>query len=97
MTRRLAAFFFEDGLVDALAQRLRDVVLTAVGNDLAEVGLEVERAETRGTLVEMFADLGPALVGELTVEIVIEPFDRLVAVDLGLFGSHRAFSHQPGG
>ena len=49
------AFLFEEGVVDPLAQGLRDMVLAAVGDHLAELGLEVEGLETRGALVEMVA------------------------------------------
>jgi hypothetical protein len=97
VARRLAAFLFEDGVVDALAQRLRDMVLAAVGDHLPEIGLEVEGSEARGALVEMLTDLAAACVGELAVEIVVEPFDRLVAIEVGLFGSHLALSHQTRG
>jgi hypothetical protein len=82
VTRRLTSLLFLDGVVDALAQGVRDVVLAAVGDHLAEVGLEVVGAEARGALVEVFADLGPALIGELAVEIVVEALDGLVAIDL---------------
>ena len=50
-----AALLFQDGVVDPLAQGVRDVVLAAVGDHLAQLGLEVEGAEARGALVEMFA------------------------------------------
>jgi hypothetical protein len=97
VTRRLTSLLFLDGVVDALAQGVRDMVFAAVGDHLTEVGLEVEGTEARGALVEMFLDLGPALIGELAVEIVVEPLDGLVAIDLGTLGSHLAFSHQPRG
>jgi hypothetical protein len=90
-------FLFEDGVMDPLAQRLRDVILAPVGDHFAEVGLEVEGPETRSAFVEMLTDLRAANIGELTVEIVIEPFDRLVAIDVGLFRTHLALSHQPRG
>ena len=48
-------------------------------------------------LVEMVPDLGAPLIGELAVEVVVEPLDRLVAIDVGLFGPHVALSHQPRG
>jgi hypothetical protein len=97
VARGLTPFLFEDGVMDPLAQRLRDVVFAPVGDHLAEVGLEVEGPETRGAFVEMLTDLRATSVGELTVEIVIEPFDRVVAIDLGLFRTHLALSHQARG
>jgi len=70
--------------VDPLSQGIGDVVLAAVGDHLAQVGLEVKGTETRTAFVEMHLDLHAAFVGELPVEIVVEPFDRVIAIELRL-------------
>src|SRR5580658_3258504 len=67
----------DERLVDSPAQGLGHPVLAAVGDDLTEIGLEVEGVEARGALVEVALDHGPALVGQLAVEIVVEPFHGL--------------------
>ena len=51
--RRFPALLFENRVVDPLAQRIGDVVLTAVGDHLAQVCLEVKGADTRSAFVEM--------------------------------------------
>jgi hypothetical protein len=84
---------FHQRVVDTRAQAVRDVILATVGDDLSQLDFEVKGIETWGAVVEVTLDLGTTLVGEFAVEIVIEPLDRLVAVDVGVFRPHLASSH----
>jgi hypothetical protein len=82
------AFLFYECSVHAVTQSVWDMVLAPVGYDLPQVGFEVEGLETRRALVEVSLDLLAAVVRELSIEIVVQPVQRLVAVDFFLSGSH---------
>src|SRR5687768_6659250 len=76
----LAKRLVVDGLGHAEAQRLGHLVAALHGDDLAQLGLEVERLQAREAVVEVLLDVGPAGVVELAVEEVVQPMDGVVAV-----------------
>ena len=72
--------FLVDGRSHPLHQTLGHVVLAAVGDDPAQLGLELGRAAAGPAVVEMDPDLLAPLVGQLAVEIVVQLVHRLLAV-----------------
>src|SRR5579859_2426472 len=80
---------FDPALVfDGEAERISDPALqlggdgvaTAGRDDLAELDLEVEALRARRAPVEVSGDHPPPPDGELTVEVVIHPMERLFAI-----------------
>jgi hypothetical protein len=69
-----------DSLGDTADQALRYVVFTAIGDDEAQLGLEFGRTAAGPTEIEVLVDLVTPLFCELTVQVVIELVDRLIAV-----------------
>src|SRR5664279_4942058 len=57
------------------------MVLAPVGDDLAQLRLEAEGADAGAAHVQMAGDLHPPRLGELAVEVEVEPLDGLVAVE----------------
>ena len=57
------------------------MVLAPAGDDLPELGLEPVGPDARPAQVEMAGDLEPPLLGQLAVEVEVEPLDGLVAAD----------------
>src|SRR5688572_6868786 len=68
------------GLGDALPEVLGGLFAAFHGDQLAQLGLEIEGLQARHALVEVVLDVGPAGVIELPVEEVVEPLDGVVAV-----------------
>src|ERR1700687_652638 len=77
--RPLGALVGEDG-GDADAQLLRHLVAALAGDQQLELGLEVERVQTRTAFLEVALDMRLALGRELAVEEVIEGVDRLLTL-----------------
>src|SRR6516165_5246130 len=75
--------FFVEGLRHPLDQALRHAVLALVGDDLAQLGLELGGPVARAAPVEVDADLFATRLGELAVEIVVQLVHRLLAVHAG--------------
>ena len=67
--------------LDPVPQGVRHVVLAAVRHQLAQLRLEPEGADTWPAQIEVAGDLDAALLGQLAVEVVVQPFDRLVAAE----------------
>ena len=70
---------FAQRLGHPLAQGVGHVVLAAVRHQLAQLLLESVGADARTAEVEVPGDLDPPLLGQLAVEVVVQPLDRLVA------------------
>src|ERR1700722_13165834 len=84
--------FFVDGLGHAADEAVGHPVLAAVGDDPAQLGLEVRGATAGRAPVEGDADLLAPLHRELAVEIVVQLVHRFLAVDghpEKRFGAHR--------
>src|SRR6185437_12808609 len=77
---RVATGLLVDGLGDTGQQVIGDTVLTAVGDDHPQFGLEAGGVGARAATVQVEGDLRPPLLGELAVEVVVELMDGLVAI-----------------
>ena len=94
-----------EGLGHPVDERVGHVVLAPVGDDLAQLGLEAVGPDAGPAQVEVAGDLDPPLLGELAVEVEVEPLDGLVTADeaggrphrdpIGPAGSLRRFPSLP--
>src|SRR4051794_16099076 len=68
---------------DPLAQRLRRLLVAPVAHHQTQLGLEVVGLEAGRAVVEVALDVLAVLVGELTVEVLVQLPKGLVAVAVG--------------
>jgi hypothetical protein len=68
---------------DAFPQMVGHVVLALAGDHLAQLCFEVERLEARRAVVEVAHDLAAPDVGQLPVQVVVQPMHRLPTVETG--------------
>ena len=64
--------FFVDGLGHPLDQAVGHLVLAAVGDDLAQLGLELGGADAGPAQVQVDRMISPPLLGELPVEVEVQ-------------------------
>src|SRR5687767_6502455 len=77
---RIEGRFVPDRLGDTAPQVGRHLVLTLLGDQDPQLDLKVKAPRTGGAEVEMAGDGGAALVGQRSVEVVVDLVNRLVAV-----------------
>src|SRR5438105_13696788 len=85
-----------EGLGDPDAQGLGHLLPAALGDDHAQLGLEVEGLPARGAVVEVASDQDPALGGELAVEVVVQQMYRFDAVTVVLSHTPSPGAHRQG-
>jgi hypothetical protein len=69
-----------DELGDAATQLFGNLVSAMVRNQLAQVGLEIERLDARRAIIEVLLDLGPHIRRQFIVEEVIEAVQNLSTI-----------------
>src|ERR1700728_1812422 len=74
------ATFLVNGLGDTADQALGHMILAVVGNDNSKLRLELDGSATGSAEVQVLGNLNSLLVGQLTVEVVVELMHRLVTV-----------------
>src|SRR5687768_12929026 len=78
--RRLGGRFVPDRPGDPTQQVGRHLVLTLLGDQDPQLHLKVKAPRTGGAVIEVAGDGGTALVGQRSVEVVVDLVNRLVAV-----------------
>ena len=79
-----------DGPGDPFAERLGHLVDAPVADHQPELGLEVERLQTGGAVVEVLLDVDAVRVGQLAVEVQVQLSEGLVAFGHGGLGGQRS-------
>jgi hypothetical protein len=69
-----------DELGDAATQLFGNLVSAMVRNQLAQVGLEIERLDARRAIIEVLLDLGPHIRRQFIVEEMIEAVQNLSTI-----------------
>ena len=77
----LAAGLGLERLGHPLDESVGHTLLAPAGDDLAQLGLESVGPDAGAAQIEVTGDLHPPLLGELAVEVEVQPFDGLVASD----------------
>jgi hypothetical protein len=68
-----------DGLGDTLLKLVRHPFATPLGDDDSQLDLEVKSLQTGRAVVEMMLDQNPSLLGELSIDVVVQKLYGLLA------------------
>jgi hypothetical protein len=68
--------------VNPVTQTFRNLIPALAGDDQLQLGLEIERLKTGRTLLQVMLDIVASLLGELSIEKVVQRMNRFLAVGL---------------